>query len=255
MSQSSSRHAVVAPASPLLRILVTQLGAPESFAAKPLETSSGPSQTRVFLIPSTNSPCHLQTLQIFPCFKFPSPTRMLRFGVCSILPMRDTIYHPSGLNSERSRRIPCLPTGQKVVEPGSVSLEEVPKKKPCGRLSAKVTRIVSNGLSCVQLSISLSKPPPLASLYATSLTTFSDEIIKAAEKNGPVPNQMARPPVSLRDPGSMPGSMLPQPRPGVGPPRGSPQHMMSQPSQRPPLGNNYNTGRRPAQGQSQSQRP
>lgn len=155
--RSSSRPAALALESPLLRILGIQLGLPKLFVVKRPETSNGPSPTPVSLHLFTSSLCLLRILQIFPCFKFPSRTQMLRFGVCSILPMRDTISHLSGLNSERSRRIRLPLMGQGAAEPESVSPGKLPKKRQCGRLLARATRIASNGWSCARPSTSLSK--------------------------------------------------------------------------------------------------
>lgn len=82
-------------------------------------------------------------------------------------------------------------------------------------------------------------------VLCAALNLLDDEIVKAAEKNGPAPgpgpmappNPANRPPVALRDPGPMP-----QPRPGGGPPQGlgpRPPQMMPSPGQRPPVGPGY----------------
>ena len=159
---SSSRPAAPAPENPLLRILVILVEAPESFVAKHPETSSGQSPTQAYSHPFTSSPSPLRIPQIFLYFKSLSRTQMLRSGACSILPMRDTTSHLSELNSERSRRIHPRPTEQEVGEPGSVSPGGLQKRRRCGRLLEKATRIVWNGWSCAQLSTSSSRSQPLA---------------------------------------------------------------------------------------------
>jgi hypothetical protein len=156
---SSSRLAAPARASPPLRILVILLVVHESFAVKHPETSNGPSPTPVSFHPFTSSLSPLRIPQIFLCSKSPSRTQMLRSGVCSILPMRVTTSHPSGLNSERSRRIHLQPMELEAAELGSVLLGELPRKRQYGRLLAKATRIVWNGWSCAQLSTFLSESP------------------------------------------------------------------------------------------------
>lgn len=138
---SSSRPAAPVLASPLLRILVILLAALELFAAKHPETSNGPLPTPVSSHPFTNYPSPLRIPQIFLCSKSPSRTQMLPSGVCSISRMRGTTSHLSGLNSERSRRTRLRPMEPEAVEPGSVSLGELPRKRQCGRLSVKATKI------------------------------------------------------------------------------------------------------------------
>ena len=142
MLLSSSRPAAPVPASRLLRILVTLLEVPESFVVKRPETSNGPSPILVSFHPFTSSLSPLRILQIFLFSRSPSRTQMLHSGVCSISLMRDTISPLSGLNSERSRRIHLQPMELGVAEPGSASRGKLLKKRQCGRLLAKATRIV-----------------------------------------------------------------------------------------------------------------
>ena len=155
--QSSSHPAVLALAGPPLRILAIQLGVPESFVVKHLEISSGPSPIPVFFHQSTSSLYPLLTPLIFPYSKYPNRTQMLLSGACSILPMRDTISHRSGLNLERFRRTRLLPMEQEVVERGSASLAKHLKRKRYGKLLARATKTALNGWSCAQLSTSSSK--------------------------------------------------------------------------------------------------
>lgn len=123
------------------------------YAVKPLVTLNGQLPIPASSLPYTSYRCLPQIQRIYHYSRSQSQTLTRHSGACSTLLMLVIIYPPSVSSLERYRRtLPDLT----VAEQGSASLVRLRKRRLCGRLWAKATRIVLNGSFFAPLSIFLS---------------------------------------------------------------------------------------------------